>query len=390
MKWYLTKEAAERVQISRLLSVFEQDESDSTEEDRDYLDWQITTFKEPLMQVLPPRFHPYIEDRSLNKSTLAQAVQEDYLTWVQEEEQSFKQLVKKAHLRTKETIVECSQSVQDVLSENLHDSEVWKIKRTDGNVSITIRCDCFTSMEVVVLVFENVSWESSDVCIHMNHIELQKTINGFAFRMIGENNKEWTVEAKALQARSYYNPVVYGHLYNEGILHDTTIDAYIKKLNPNDQYMLISQDIEMPVTKFFDKAPFIKLETGEIQVRQEGLFVVINQQQYRLGDNIDVLISHLFVDHYEDPFEIQRTPLPEEEMEAAIFGNNPILQVRAWYTLQGNPQHFSTIINKIFEKFEHTEQTHMTLYVYVNFFYKASVLRDDLIEKFIDVIETEK
>ena len=208
--------------------------------------------------------------------------------------------------------------------------------------------------------------------------------------MICENNQEWTIEAKALHARSYYYPVVYGHLYNEGVLQHTTIDAYIKKLNPYDQYTLISQDIESPITQLLHQAPFIELEMGEVQVRQDGLFVVINQQQVRLGDDVDVLIKHLFVDYYEDPFEIQRTPLPEDEIEGAIFGNNLILQVRAWHTLQENPEHFSAMINRIFEKFEHTDHTHMTLYVYVNFFYKASVLREDLIERFMELIETDK
>ena len=390
MKWNLTKEAVERVQISHLLSVFEQDESDRTEEDRVYLEWQITTFKEPLMGVLPARFHPYIEDGSLNKPTLAQAVREDYLAWVQEEEQSFKQLVKEAYLCTKETLAGCSKSVQDVLSQNLHDSEVWKIERMDGNVSMTIRCDCFTSMEVVVLVFEDVLGESSEVGVYINHLELQKTNKGFAFRIICENNQEWTIEAKALHARSYFYPVAYGHLYNEGLLQHTTIDAYIKKLNPLEQYTLISKDIKSPITKLLDQAPFIELEIGEVQIRQEGLFVVVNEQQNRLGDDVGVLFSHLFVDHYEDPFEIQRIPLPEEEIEAAIFGNNPILQVRAWHTLQGNPQHFSHIINRIFKKFEHTEQNQMTLLVYVKFFYKASVLTDDIIQKYKELIEIEK
>lgn len=39
MEWHLTKEAAERVSNSHLLSVFEQDESDITEEDTAYLEW---------------------------------------------------------------------------------------------------------------------------------------------------------------------------------------------------------------------------------------------------------------------------------------------------------------------------------------------------------------
>lgn len=387
MEWHLTKEAADRVSNSHLLSVFEQDESDITEEDIAYLEWQITTFKDILLQALPARFHSYIEDGSLNKPTLAKAIREDYLAWVQEEEQSFKQLLAGAHRCSTEALAYCSESVQDVFSQSLHDSQIWRIERVNGDVSITIKCDCFTSMEVVVLVFENVLWESPEVGIHINHLELQKTNKGFAFRMICENNMEWTIEAKALHARSYYYPVAYGHLYNEGVLQNTSFEQYIKRLNPHDHYTLISQDIESPITKFPNQAPFIELATGEVQVRQDGVFSVLHNQHYRLGDDAKVLISHIFTDQFEDPFEIKRTPLPEEEIEAAIFGDNPILQVRAWYTLQENPQHFSMSINRIFEKFEHTNHTHMTLLVYVNFFYKASVLRDDLIGKFMELFE---
>ena len=181
MKWHLTKEAAERVQISHFLSVFEQDESDVTEEDITYLEWQLTTYKETLLQALPARFHPYIEDGSLNKPTLAKAVREDYLAWVQEEEQSFKQLVEAANHCTKEVLADCPKSVQDVLSQSLHDSEIWKIERIHGNVSMTIRCDCFTSMEVVVLVYEHVLWESPEMGIHINLVELQKNKQGLCF-----------------------------------------------------------------------------------------------------------------------------------------------------------------------------------------------------------------
>lgn len=198
---------------------------------------------------------------------------------------------------------------------------------------------------------------------------------------------EWTVEAETLHTRSYYYPVAYGHLYNEGVLQNTSIEQYIKKLKPHLCYTLISHDIDIPITQLLNQAPYIELATGEIQVRQDGLFAVINNQQYRLGDDVESLISHMFTDIFEDPFEIQRTPLPEAEIEAAILGDNPILQVRAWYTLQENPLHFSTTINKIFRRMEHTDHTHMTLYVYVNFFYQASVLQGDVIKKFTELIE---
>lgn len=387
MGWNLTKEAAERVRNSHLLSVFEQDESEITDEDYAYLEWQITTCKNTLLQALPARFHPYLEDGSLNKPSLAKAVRDDYLAWVQEEERYFRQVLNEAHRCSKKALAFCSEPVQDVFSQSIHDSLIWKIERANGNVSITIKCDCFTSMEVVVLIFESVLWESLEAGLHIVYHELQKTNKGIAFRMICENNMEWTIEAEALHARSYFYPVTYGHLYNEGVLQNTTIEQYIEKLNPNLHYTLISHDIEIPITQLLNKAPFIELATGEIKIRQDGLFAVINNQQYRLGDDVEALISHMFTDIFEDPFEIQRTPLPEEEIEAAILGDNPILQVRAWYTLQENPLHFSTTINNIFRKVEHTDHTHMTLYVYVNFFYKASVLQDDVIEKFIELIE---
>lgn len=158
MRWNLTREAAERVRNSHLLSIFEEDESEITEEDTEYLEWQITTCKDLLLQSLPARFHSYVEDGSLNKPTLAKAVREDYLAWVQEEEHYFRHILDAAYRCSKEALFFCSDSVQDVFLQNLHDSQIWKIERVNGDVSITIKCDCFTSKEVVVLVFERVLW----------------------------------------------------------------------------------------------------------------------------------------------------------------------------------------------------------------------------------------
>lgn len=84
----------------------------------------------------------------------------------------------------------CPKSVQDVLSQSLHESQVWKIERVNGNVSVTIKCDCFTLMEVVVLVFERVLLESLKAGIYTIYHELQKTNKGFAFRILSENNME--------------------------------------------------------------------------------------------------------------------------------------------------------------------------------------------------------
>ena len=56
MGWHLTKEAAARVRNSHLLSVFEQDEGNSTEEDMTYLEWQIITYKEMLLQAYQNAF----------------------------------------------------------------------------------------------------------------------------------------------------------------------------------------------------------------------------------------------------------------------------------------------------------------------------------------------
>ena len=116
-------------------------------------------------------------------------------------------------------------------------------------------------MEVVVLVFERVLLESLKAGIYTIYHELQKTNKGFAFRILSENNMEQTVEAEGLNARSYYDPVAYGHLYNEGILQNISIEQYIKKLNPRHCYTLLSQDIDISITQLLDEVPYIKLAT---------------------------------------------------------------------------------------------------------------------------------
>ena len=274
--WNLTKEAGERFSNSHLLSVYAYDDNEFSEEEQVYLDWQITTFKDKLLQALPARFHPYIEDGSLNKPTLSKAVREDYLAWVMEEEQCFTQILDAANRCSQETLPLCPEAVQDAFSQSLHDSQIWHIERVDGNVIITLKCDCFTSKEVIVLIFEKVLSETSKGQFHVGqhyiYDELRQTKNGFALRLLCENDTEWTIEATSLDARSYYYPIAQGHLYNEGILQNTTIEQYIKKLNPHDCYTFIAQGMEIPITNLLDQAPYIELAEGEIQLREDGVF----------------------------------------------------------------------------------------------------------------------
>ncbi len=261
--WNLTKQAKEKFSKCNILPIPETDEEweitlrEAEEEGEDlisHLKEELEEMKEELLQILPSRFIPYVENGTLNQPTLQKSVRDDYLQWIHEASKEIEQVLDAAHSQTEKAVTYLSDSVQGVFEESLHDSTIERIKREGDILHLYINTDGgFSSKALIHLIFENVMTEESDDSLEVGHwivyYELQKTVDGFAFRVLFDcPDAEWTISMKNLDAEYYYRPALYTLLNNEEKIEETSFEDYVAQLNPEHRFWLSTpHDIPYPV-----------------------------------------------------------------------------------------------------------------------------------------------
>ncbi|CAG9621543.1 hypothetical protein BACCIP111883_02316 [Sutcliffiella rhizosphaerae] len=97
--WNLSKEVKERFTKSNLLPIHETDEeweyviNEAEVEGEDLaakLREELENLKGQLLNNLPKKFIPYVEDGTLNQPILPKKIREDYLRWVKKGLERFK------------------------------------------------------------------------------------------------------------------------------------------------------------------------------------------------------------------------------------------------------------------------------------------------------------
>ncbi|MEH7385661.1 DUF4085 family protein [Bacillus sp. JJ1521] len=396
--WNLTKADKEKFTKCNTLPIHESDEDwefvlrEAKEEGEDllsHLQKELEEVKEVLLHTLPDRFIPYVENGTLNQPTLPKSVREDYLQWMQEADKEFEQTLDAAHEQTANAVTFLSKAVQDVFEESLHDSTIERIEREGDILHLYINTDGgFSSKSLIHLVFENVMSDDSDEPLEVGHwivyYELQKTDDGFAFRVLFDcPDTEWTISMKNLKASYYYRPALYTLLSHEEKLKETSFEDYIAKLNPDYNYWLNTPDVTSTI-KTFTKP--ISLENGTLEFIQNKMVVTVGKKRfaYDLGEHNP--IQFIYTDIYEDPYAHLDEPLPIDEIEAVALGEDLELLVRAWNTMYANPHELAEIINRVLAKMEITEENEMMASAYASHFYENGILTDDVIEKFRSLI----
>ncbi|MEH7252300.1 DUF4085 family protein [Neobacillus niacini] len=397
--WNLSKEVKEKFLKCTILPIHESDEDwehalrDAKEEGEDLiarLKEELEEVKDELLRILPNRFIHYVDNGTLNQPSLPKTVREDYLQWVQEAYKKFEQILDAAYENTKQSVTFLSSAVQDVFAESLHDSTIERIEREGDTLHLYINTDGgFSSKSHVHFIFQNVTAEKTDEPIQVGqwliYYELQKTVDGFAFRVLFDcPDSEWTITMKSMDAEYYYRPVAYATMNDEGKVEETSLSDYVSQLDPDYRYWLITPHVTCAIKTLSEN---MTLENGKIEFGQNEMVVITGNERftYKLVEYNP--IKFIYTDVYEDPYAHFSEPVPRKEIEAAAFSDELELQVRAWNTMYANPNELAEIINRVLSKIEISNENEMMISVYVSHFFKKGILTEAVVEKYHKLID---
>ncbi|MBM7607375.1 hypothetical protein JOD29_000612 [Lysinibacillus composti] len=97
-------------------------------------------------------------------------------------------------------------------------------------------------------------------------------------------------------------------------------------------------------------------------------------------------IYFIYTDVYEDPYAQFSIPVPTEDLEEAILGEDLELQVRAWNTMYANPKELALIINRILWKLEIREDNELMISVFTSHFDQEGILTEKVLDKYRHLI----
>ncbi|WP_416150309.1 DUF4085 family protein [Salipaludibacillus sp. HK11] len=402
--WNITKKAKDRFTTNNLLPIHESDDDweialkEAKEEGEDLiasLREELDEVKAELLQVLPSRFVPFLEDGSLNQPTLPKAVREDYLKSMQEADEEFEHILEAAAKQTNQALPFLPTAVQDVFAESIHDATIERIERHQDALHLYINTDGgFNTKSLIHFSFIGVTSEESDEPLEVGqwfiYDELQKTDDGFAFRVLFDcPESQWTIAMKTLDAQYFYRPAEYSRLRDEEKLEDTSLTEYLTKLHPEDRYWFITPDVECSVQTLSNN---LILENGSIEFGEEEMTVTLGNDHFSYDLSEYNPIAFIYTDVYEDPYAHLNEPVPIDDLETATLSDDLEWQVRAWNTMYAypNPHEISDIINQVLSKIEMTEENEMMISMYAEHFYKENILTNDVVEKYRTIIDIEE
>lgn len=397
--WNITLEAKEKFRKCNLMPIYESDEEwemslrEAEEEGEDLiarLKEDLEEVKEELLEVLPDSLKPYVENGTLVQPDLPKYVRDEYLQWVNEANAEFEEILNAAYENTEQAIKYLPQSVQDVFAESLHDSMIEKIWREENTLHLYLNNEGgFSTKSLVHLIFHGIDAGEEIGTIETGqyfiYSELQKTNGGFAFRVLFDcPETEWTITAKSIDACYYYRPAAYTRLVEEEMLESTTLAEYLKIINPDFHYWLITPDAICPIKSL---SKDLILENGNVEFNKDKMILSVNNQQFIYDLNENHPIRFIYTDTYEDPYSHMNEPLPFEQLEEAALGDSQELQARAWNTMIHHQNELGDLINQILMKINITDENEMMLSVCISHFYENGILTKETIEKYRSIIE---
>ncbi|MED4056898.1 DUF4085 family protein [Niallia taxi] len=221
---------------------------------------------------------------------------------------------------------------------------------------------------------------------YMIYDELMRIKDGYALRVLFDApESEWTISMESIEASCYYRPAFYTIYHNEEMGEELSFEDYLKQLNhPDHNYWLITPDVSCPIK--IDSHEVI-LENGKMSFKEDKIIISVANSRYVYNMDEYHPINFIFTETYEDPYAQNNEPLPQEEIESAIFGNDLELQVRAWNTLFSNPMNHVDLINNVLLQTEISEENEMPLAVFISEFNEKGILTEEVIEKFQSMID---
>ena len=339
---------------------------------------ELALVKDELLQVLPERFIPYVEDGTINRPSLPEEVRQDFIQWQAQENAKFEELLGLTMIDFEEIKPKLEAKFAEVIEGGLHDAVITQI--VDDHIFINTEGG-FTAKAFVILHLDNCTNRDGDLQVGdtILYEETKLIDDQVALRFI-TNRGEFTVQAAQIVADFYYRPMAYHELVANEVLPDVSAQTFINELDKTLEYVVIANNLALPITSFVVQgAELAQFDGGYIFKQGQAIFASINNELYELAPNELEWLSQIYTTTYVDPYAIFSEPVPSDELPAALRSTDLSLIVRAWNTLYENPTGHETLINKaLIELAENVDnENNVMLDVYVAHFDALGIITND-------------
>lgn len=339
---------------------------------------ELAMVKDELLQVLPERFIPYVEDSTINRPSLPEEVRQDFIQWQAQENAKFEELLGLTMIDFEEIKPKLEAKFAEVIEGGLHDAVITQI--VDDHIFINTEGG-FTAKAFVILHLDNCTNRDGDLQVGdtILYEETKLIDDQVALRFI-TNRGEFTVQAAQIVADFYYRPMAYHELVANEVLPDVSAQTFINELDKTLEYVVIANNLALPITSFVVQgAELAQFDGGYIFKQGQAIFASINNELYEIAPNELEWLSQIYTTTYVDPYAIFSEPVPSDELPAALRSTDLSLIVRAWNTLYENPTGHETLINKaLIELAENVDnENNVMLDVYVAHFDALGIITND-------------
>lgn len=377
--WTISQAVRAYYERAHILTIRESDEEWVDIQDEEYETYRKQHFnnvKAQLLAVLPEQFHPSIKDGSINRRDIDLAVREAYLAWQFEQQEQFHALLDKAYENKQQAIRFMPVHVQQVFLDSLHDFRVMQTEygdhslRIDFDTSGGFSAKSFVSVTLTGIIFEENCIEQGDYYVYD---ELIKTDNGIAWRVLLNDDKQWTIEAREWDATFYFAPKA-----SVDFRDSDDFEGFVQTLTVEHGLHFISPALQTKITSL---TPF-RTEAGDLTVR-DAIYI----GGVRVAETLAQCISFIHSELYEDPYAIFSEPVATEDLLAYALGADLENKVRAWNTMYEHPHELAPIINTILLQMDREKEDAMLQFAYINHFSKEGILTNEVQQKFNDIFK---
>jgi len=268
------------MQHSGLLAIPESDEEwedfiksfeEEGEDVYEYLKEDLLQMKNKLLQVLPERFHPYVNDGTINQPSLDSRVRKELLVWIEGKERLTEKVMEEAKEYLESIREQLPASLVNIVEEGLHDAQVQHIFRKDRCIRMTLNGDgSFSNASSIVIEMNDIVTETFDQPVtegmYWLYEEADVSEHGFKLGVLFDSSNEWVVEMKDIQMTLFYrNESIFGF---EGDCVAT--EKEIEEAENHLQTKLPKDYVSFLFTQNGGKPnhPFILMEDKELEIER--------------------------------------------------------------------------------------------------------------------------
>lgn len=281
-----------------------------------------------------------------------------YMKWCEDVLANYEDIRTASFEKRDEIVSKFSETGASVFEQTLHDGEVLRVERENGNVSVLLDMSGgFTPKAVIVLTFLQAT-ETGGLGGSYIYDELIENEDGYGLRVLtGYPYEEWTIFFKDVTANYLYRPAAYA----ERDQYDSWATFYAA-LNQELRYFIV------------ENFEFVEVILAEMTQRDNGIYV----QEILLGETAEQAMESLYCDTHVNPYAHFSEMVPVEELEQAALSDDLTLRVRAFNTMFELGEPIAPIVNRVLRVIEVEEHEEMLMEITANHFDKFGRLDEDV------------